>query len=77
MLIHICYITFFVCLIFFLYKYYLIVQENTYWVDRENDKFYVITDINNDEITLFLTNSKNVYIKVSRWKLHKNFIRVY
>lgn len=67
----------FISLFVFIVKYYSLVQTATYWANKDNDKIYVISDIDNNEITLFLTTSKNTYIKINRWELHKNFIRIY
>lgn len=67
----------FISLFVFIVKYYSLVQIATYWANKDNDKIYVISDIDNNEITLFLTTSKNTYIKINRWELHKNFIRIY
>lgn len=67
----------FISLFVFIVKYYSLVQTSTYWANKDNDKIYVISDIDNNEITLFLTTSKNTYIKINRWELHKNFIRIY
>lgn len=67
----------FISLFVFTVKYYSLVQTATYWANKDNDKIYVISDIDNNEITLFLTTSKNTYIKITRWELHKNFIRIY
>lgn len=67
----------FISLFVFIVKYYSLVQIATYWANKDNDKIYVISDIDNNDITLFLTTSKNTYIKITRWELHKNFIRIY
>jgi hypothetical protein len=67
----------FISLFVFIVKYYSLIQTATYWANKNNDKIYVISDIDNNDITLFLTTSKNTYIKITRWELHKNFIRIY
>lgn len=67
----------FISLFAFIVKYYGLVQTTTYWANKYNNKIYVISDIDNNDITLFLTTSKNTYIKITRWELHKNFIRIY
>lgn len=67
----------FISLFAFIVKYYSLVQTATYWTNKDNNKIYVISDIDNNNITLFLTTSKNTYIKITRWELHKNFIRIY
>lgn len=67
----------FISLFVFIVKYYSLVQTATYWANKDNNKIYVISDIDNNDITLFLTTSKNTYIKITRWELHKNFIRIY
>lgn len=67
----------FISLFAFMVKYYSLVQISTYWANKDNDKIYVISNIDNNDITLFLTTSKNTYIKITRWELHKNFIRIY
>ena len=67
----------FISLFVFIVKYYSLVQTATYWANKDNDIIYVISDIDNNDITLFLTTSKNTYIKITRWELHKNFIRIY
>lgn len=67
----------FISLFVFIVKYYSLVQTATYWANKDNDKIYVISNIDNNDITLFLTTSKNTYIKITRWELHKNFIRIY
>ena len=67
----------FISLFAFIIKYYSLVQTSTYWANKDNDKIYVISNIDNNDITLFLTTSKNTYIKITRWELHKNFIRIY